>query len=235
MKIYYKSSILGLWLNGGESGKHFEDSSANDNKKTNFASSNHQKRHSKDFLDQAPVLREPSSPISQAVRGASLGTNQFASETKVNENSAVNRRPSKRGRNLSRHNNNKITQSKTKSKSNLSNNKKSKNGDIVRGKYKNDNKNSIFNYRTKKKDHREASKNGQIKNKKEAGGDKNEFIGVTKPASMFVTSSRFNSSNTNLDNFYNPSKKLNPTQNAEFSASGSPSPSLGLSDSSGTQ
>ena len=203
-----------------------------ESKKSFFASSKHQKRHSKESLNSD--LKQPSAPISEAVRTASLGTNQFASENTVNENNVSgNRRPSKRTRNSSRHNNNKIKQNKIKSKSNLGNNKKGKIGDIVKGKYNNGNKNSIFNYRTKKKDGRDASKNSLNKNGLKP---ENDFIGVTKPASMFVTSSKFNSSISKLDNFYNPSKKLIPNQNNKYTFSKSSSSSLGLSDSaSGTQ
>ena len=227
-------ATLGLWLNGGDV-KNFEDSSTKENKKSFFASSKHQKRHSKESLNSD--LKQPSAPISEAVRTASLGTNQFASENTVNENNVSgNRRPSKRTRNSSRHNNNKIKQNKIKSKSNLGNNKKGKIGDIVKGKYNNGNKNSIFNYRTKKKDGRDASKNSLNKNGLKPENDRNDFIGVTKPASMFVTSSKFNSSISKLDNFYNPSKKLIPNQNNKYTSSKSSSSSLGLSDSaSGTQ
>ena len=71
--------ILGLWLNGGDE-KNFEHTPTNDNKRTFFASS-HQKRHSKEVLDDQDFsLRQPSSPITQAVHGASLGVkSDFAS------------------------------------------------------------------------------------------------------------------------------------------------------------
>ena len=108
---------------------------------------------------------------------------------------------------------------KNKSKSNQGNRNNKNSGDILRGsgKYNNNNKNSISNYRTKKKNN--ISKNDQNKNEFEAGVKRNDFVGVTKPASMFVTTSKFN-----------PSKKLIPNQNEEYSSSSSSS-SLGLSES----
>ena len=204
----------------GENRKHFEDSSSVDS-----GYSTHQKRHSKDF----EKVRKPSSPITRSLQAAYLGTKQTAS----NEQTSEKRRSSnKRTRNSSRHSN-KLKQT-SKLKINQGNNKSGKSF------AKNDN--SILNYRTKKKvvDVRNIkisrssptqpskvfSKNEKNKigvNLKRQG--KEDYVGVTKPAFMFVTSSKWNTSLTKLK----ASDKIQNNNKKNKFSSGESSPSNGRS------
>ena len=136
---------------------------------------------------------------------------------------------SKRTRNLSRHNN-KIKPNQNKSKLNPNNNKKNKqninnNAYDKNNKKINNNNNSIFNYRSKKKKEGNKRKSnigvGRLSpteeqlNKKSVENDNehgikrsdnnNYYAGVTKPSSLFVTSSAFN--NTSFEKIDEPHYK----------------------------
>ena len=182
---YFQS--LGF-LSNGINAKEFEDSITKDK---SFKS--HQKRHSK-TLD-TDKISQPSSPITQALQGALLESNTASDQTKEN------RRSSKRARNLSRHNN-KI-KSSSKSKLNVGNHRS--NGYAKT--------NSILNYRTKDNGDRK-SKKGRLpspnqsktleKKEREINTNAgNSYIGVTKPTSMFVTSSARNNSVTKSQKWNN--------------------------------
>ena len=197
-----------MWINGGNR-KNFEDGSNGDS-----IYSTHQKRHSKDFNK----VRQPTSPITRALQAAYLGKSQTAS----NEQTKEKRRSSnKRTRNSSRQNN-KPKQS-SKSESNQGNNKRGN------GHAKNDN--SILNYRTKNKVDVKSIKISRSsptqpstvlqKNKNNKSGgkinrrEKEDYIAVTKPASMFVTSSNFNTSLTKIKASHKPQ---NWSNKKEFSS-----------------
>ena len=158
------------------------------------------------------------------MQGASLGTNLAASE-QMKEN----RRSSKRTRNMSRRNN-KIKQS-SKSKLTVSNNNRASSERYAKN-------NSILNYRTKNKEDRKSkagrsppppqSQQSNIVKKNERGIKRNgdtRYIGVTKPASMFVTSSDINNSVTKSDTHITQKWNNNKQQSSVGSSS------LGLSKS----
>jgi hypothetical protein len=231
--------ISGLWLNGAER-RSFENSG--DRSDSIFTS--HQKRHSKDFKG---IIRPPSSPITRSLQAASFGkTSQFASVENMKENKRSS--SSKRTRNLSRHNN-KVKLNQNKSKLNPNNNKNEKNNNKGHEKHnKNSNKNSILSYRSKKnkEDSKRKSNIGvgrsspteeqfnkkSVENENVERGvkrrDKNNYyVGVTKPSSLFVTSSKFN--NTAFEKLDDPHKKPNRKDNKKPYSGNGKSYYIGLS------
>ena len=129
----------------------------------------------------------------------------------ASEQMKENRRSSKRTRNMSRHNN-KIKQS-SKSKSNASNNRGisgyAKNNSIYRAKNKED---------RKSKQGRPPQQSNQLEKKEIKRNGDNNYIGVTKPASMFVTSSNNYKSVTKADS-HQPQKWNNKKQYSPFGSS----------------